>query len=429
MNKNRILLYTLCCLCLPLWGQGTAELIRQNPDLAGGIYFAYPGPTRPMTPAPKDYEPFYLSHYGRHGSRYLIADQDYKGIIDLFDDAHAQQALTAQGESVRERLHLIWKDAEGHGGDLSSLGVKQQRGIGERMFRNYPQIFAGNPQMTARSTTSVRCVLSMDALCERLKELNPSLQLTRESSNKYMNYLNYHTSRSNQYTSHNGSAYLQYQKYETAHTHGERMAHALFSDATFLRKKVDYNKLLWGLYWIAVDLQDVELDGMRIYDIFETQELIDLWSIYNYKNYMIDGPSPQSEGLLRGNGGHLLQNILDSADEAIQAGMNTATLRFGHDGNIIPLCALMRLEGCDGETLDDEKVMDVWKNFTMAPMGGNIQLVFFRHKKNKEDVLVKFLLNENEVHIPLATDKFPFYNWNDARTFFQQQIDLYNYDE
>lgn len=42
----------------------------------------------------------------------------------------------------------------------------------------------------------------------------------------------------------------------------------------------------------------------------------------------------------------LLENILDSADEVIKSGNNTATLRFGHDGNIISLVALLQLGVC-----------------------------------------------------------------------------------
>ena len=51
-------------------------------------------------------------------------------------------------------------------------------------------------------------------------------------------------------------------------------------------------------------------------------------------------------------------------------------------------------------------------------MAGNIQMVFFRNKKNPEDILVKFLLNEVETRIPVATDRFPFYAWSDVEAFY-----------
>ena len=56
--------------------------------------------------------------------------------------------------------------------------------------------------MSACATLVIRCVLSMDAFCERLKEFNPQLKIERESSNKYMPYLNFHTQEAMKFTSH-----------------------------------------------------------------------------------------------------------------------------------------------------------------------------------------------------------------------------------
>jgi hypothetical protein len=54
-------------------------------------------------------------------------------------------------------------------------------------------------------------------------------------------------------------------------------------------------------------------------------------------------------------------------------------------------------------------------------MASNVQIIFFKNKSN--DVIVKFMLNEREVHIPATTDKFPFYNWTDARAALQKILD------
>ena len=171
-----------------LYAQATREEIFNDIATTGGVYYAYPGPSGVQTKAPKGYEPFYISHYGRHGSRWLIADEDYVRVMEVFEKAHAAGALTDLGEDVRKRLDIVWADAKGHGGDLSPVGVKQQRGIAERMYQAFPEVFKGEPQMSARSTVVIRCVLSMDAFCERLKEFNPKMRIERESSNKYMDY-------------------------------------------------------------------------------------------------------------------------------------------------------------------------------------------------------------------------------------------------
>ena len=74
----------------------------------------------------------------------------------------------------------------------------------------------------------------------------------------------------------------------------------------------------------------------------------------------------------------LVENIMDSADAAIASGTNSATFRFGHDGNVIPLVGLLRLENCYNEESDPAKFYQAWCNFKMVPMAANVQIVFFR---------------------------------------------------
>ena len=45
--------------------QSAYDEIKADIDKAGGVYFMYPFDTPSATPAPKGYEPFYISHYGR----------------------------------------------------------------------------------------------------------------------------------------------------------------------------------------------------------------------------------------------------------------------------------------------------------------------------------------------------------------------------
>ena len=56
-------------------------------------------------------------------------------------------------------------------------------------------------------------------------------------------------------------------------------------------------------------------------------------------------------------------------------------------------------------------------------MAGNVQIVFFRNKKNADDVIVKFMLNERETSIPVDTDIAPFYHWNDVKAFYNEVLE------
>ena len=123
-------------------------------------------------------------HTRRHRARYLMGDGDYQWIIQLMTKADAVNGLTPLGKDVLQRLQLVWKETEGHGGDLTPLGVRQHQGIAERMSKNFPEVFRGKRQISARSTVVYRCAMSMVAFGDRLKGLNPQLDINYEMSEK-----------------------------------------------------------------------------------------------------------------------------------------------------------------------------------------------------------------------------------------------------
>lgn len=423
MNLKHILLgCMLWMVCMPLGAQTSREEMLATPEKTGGVYWAYPLDFGLQTPAPEGYKPFYISHYGRHGSRYLIADRDYKWLIDLFGEAHRAEALSGLGEDVYQRLLRVWAEAEGHGGDLTPLGVRQHRGIAERMFASFPEVFEGTPSISARSTVVLRCAMSMVAFGDRLKELNPGLQMTYEASPKYMDYLNYHTDESNRFTSSKDGPWVEeYRKFEEKHTRPDRLVASLFGDKRFILQKVNPKEVMWGLYWVASDMQNMETK-ISFYDLFEPEELFDLWQCINYRFYVGNANHAGGKGIVVANAKSLLRNILDSADEAIREGGRAATLRFGHDGNVIPLVALLQIENWNVAMSDPYELYKVWSDFKVVPMAANVQLVFFRPEKGKGDILVKILHNEQEVHIPVETDRFPFYRWEDVENFYRNLL-------
>lgn len=400
--------------------QTTREEMASDLNKTGGVYYAYPVSTSQNTPAPKGYKPFYISHYGRHGSRYLISDNDYTRMADIFHKAADAGALTPLGLDVMARIDSVIVEADGRGGDLSPLGVRQHRGIAERMVKAYPEVFKGETPVSARSTTVVRCVLSMDAFCERLKELNPKLKTTRESSGRYMKYLNYHSPESNAYTSSEWKE--QYRKFENAHTNPDRMIATLFSDASYVEKNVNPHDFMWGMYWLASGMQDIETD-LSFYDLFLADELFDLWQCFNYRFYACDSNYAGNRGLVVANAKPLLRNIIESADEAIKSDKPSVTLRFGHDGNLIPLAGILRLKDCYNSVDEPSEFYKHFTDYKIAPMAGNMQMIFFRDKTAPDaDVLVKFMLNERETSIPVQTDIYPFYRWNDVKHFYESEV-------
>ena len=176
-----------------------------TPEQAGSIYYAYPAPPSVHTPAPAGYEPFYISHYGRHGSRWMTADERYTEVICVFDSLYQCSGLTPLGMDVRQRLHKVWEDARGCSGSITPLGERQHREIAERMYHNFPQVFREDAFVDARSSTSLRCAMSMSYFTERLKELNPALHVERRAYYRYMDYIAYTSPEGEKFSSEKAS--------------------------------------------------------------------------------------------------------------------------------------------------------------------------------------------------------------------------------
>ena len=58
-------------------------------------------------------------------------------------------------------------------------------------------------------------------------------------------------------------------------------------------------------------------------------------------------------------------------------------------------------------------------------MAANVQFVFYR-KSGSDDILVKALLNEREVRLPVKSKLAPYYNWRDVEGYYRAKLDAYS---
>ena len=88
----------------PLFETSAKDEIAANRYLAGSNYLDYDRQLtdKALTPSPKGYEPYYMSHYGRHGSRWLIWEGEYTLPMNTLKSAREAitSALTVRAISV-----------------------------------------------------------------------------------------------------------------------------------------------------------------------------------------------------------------------------------------------------------------------------------------------------------------------------------------
>lgn len=393
MRKSFLMILLMACALLAQ---------AQTRQQMGGVYYAYPAPKKPVSVrAPEGYTPFYISHYGRHGSRWLPSDSRYIWVNQHFDD---ESNLTPLGKKVKGWLTQVWENAKGNGGKLTKLGEKQHRGIADRMAHNFPQIFAKGNHVQARSSVVDRCAKSMLAFTDELRQLQPSLDMDVKTDSADMAWI--------AYTSPEVKA-LENRTHIVAKVSPDRFLHQLFKDIT---KVDDPIKLMSEIHTIASSIQDVGLNFKSyprqiekgLYGLFTDEEFKAFYDANNLRMTICNGVYPTNERIPARSAISLWENVEAEADKALASDRPSATLRFGHDTSLYRLYSLMNMffarpDACcdtDAKMASYKKESDAMD--VVVPMAANLQLVFYKKKQwdrayPESNVLVRILCNERNV--------------------------------
>ena len=393
MRKSFLMILLMACALLAQ---------AQTRQQMGGVYYAYPAPQKPVSmKAPEGYTAFYVSHYGRHGSRWLPSDSRYTWVNHHFDD---ETNLTPLGKKVKGWLTQVWENAKGNGGKLTKLGEKQHRGIADRMAHNFPQIFAKGNHVQARSSVVDRCAKSMMAFTDELRQLQPSLDMDVKTDSADMAWI--------AYTSPEVKA-LENRTHIVAKVSPDRFLHQLFKDIT---KVDDPIKLMSEIHTIASSIQDVGLNFKSyprqiekgLYGLFTDEEFKAFYDANNLRMTICNGEYPTNERIPARSAISLWENVEAEADKALASDRPSATLRFGHDTSLYRLYSLMNMffarpDACcdtDAKMASYKKESDAMD--VVVPMAANLQLVFYKKKQwdrayPESNVLVRILCNERNV--------------------------------
>ena len=400
-------------------------------------YYAYPTPDAKYTKAPAGYKPFYLSHYGRHGSRFHQPSDHYHELYNTLAKADSLGKLTYLGKSLQDRAKYLDEYAAPRAGDLTQLGVAQHQGIAKRMVKNFPELFKNDAYVEAYASTSTRCVVSMAAFLEELRAQKPKLDIHQESGKYLMAFIS-PLDFGKIIGESNTPAWQKENEKLYSHVDPTRMMRAIFSDTNYIKKNVNAGELYSRIYEIGNSLQGSPEIEFNFDDLWTEAELAARWHAQNAWWYSVLGNNPFAKKQGLDNARPLLKNFLDVADKVIAADTakadktakpakkTTATLRFGHDTVIFPFVALLQLGTAGVETADMENLHKVYRDYEISPMAANVQFVFY--KKKGSPILVKIMLNEIEQTLPVTCDTAtvkncpaaPYYRWEDVRAYYSK---------
>ena len=402
---------------------GVREDFKANPKLSANNYQAYPTTGFPaLTSAPAGYEPFFINHYGRHGSRWLINEKKYTYPLQMLEKGERNGKLTRRGQEVLDVLRQVHSASKGRLGELSDIGAEQHQGIARRMYQNFPQVFKDGAPVVARSTVVIRCILSMQNEVDMLASLNPRLNITTDASQATMYYMNYSDSVVKPLRA---SMAEKRKECFNKWLNPKGMLKKLFSDQKFARDSIeDARQMMLYLMEVAGNMQSHhQFEQVNLYDVFSADDIYSVWRYNNASWYINSGETPLTQCRVDYMEANLLRNFIEDADRAITGDNPTpgASLRFGHESVVLPFCCLMGLNGADYRTTDLETLDQHWQSYKIFPMACNVQFVYFR-KAGSDDILMLPLLNEREATLPVPTDVAPYYHWSDVRDYFLDKL-------
>ncbi len=430
--KRFFLILSALCIATLAFAQSSREEIDAHPHLAMPTHSVYGGAYyfEPIAKAPKGYEPFYISHYGRHGSRYEARAKYTTELVNIFKIAEDNDLLTAKGKEVKAFIDKIHAAQIGHIGELTLVGAEQHKGIARRMYNRFKPVFKRGSIINSRSSTYTRCILSMAAFNEGLKECQPLVEthlFVSESDQKIIRPLDDVASDYNH--SSRGKHPQEWKGIQKAWLAKQDLSHAtsvVFTDidavcAHMGRDKSKGNGIITSIYKRLAFIQNLGWHDRSLIDsIFTPEERHILYKFDNHSLFCaFGGTSLPDSNRYFASMEFLVDDIIKYADLAIE-GKNSASadLRFGHDYHLLGLLAAINFNeipmDCDYKDID--KLAEEWRGYQFITMASNMQFVFYRSKKSA-DILVRILHNENDMTLPIESATAPFYKWEDVKNY------------
>lgn len=418
--KTKTLIAAILLLTIPSFlvaSQSARKMISENPHLALGNLYPYHPQDTSACRAPRGYEIFYLSHFGRHGSRYGTDSMEVVRLADKFLAYHEEGRLSERGEQLYQDILTIQRNSAGRFGSLSSLGAAEHRQIAARMARHYPQLFTPGKRIDSYSSHVQRVIDSRDNFISSLGACCPGLEIHMGCSKD--------DSRSAQEVFGRGLSQEQnalMKERQTANRVREKVLGnfdcSAFSSTIFTDPIDDGKTRRLMRSILSATKSCLCMDGNMpdITQYFSNDELYWTWWGMNLDWYLNHAETADNKGayaMAKGKG--IMEMVIEDALAVIDGRSDaSATLRFGHDGDINGIQSFLAMEGANASDL--ELIADQAKDFVNVRTAVNLQFIFCRNKKG--DVLVKVLRNEKETRLEgLRAHKGGFYRWEDLKAF------------
>lgn len=384
-----------------------------------GSLHPYPATVQSVA-APDSLQVVYLSHVGRHGSRYPAGSAHCLKLKRALMHADSLGTITPLGRELLTLTDRVISESSNRWGALDSLGIAEQRAIASRMYAQWPTLFNGTT-VSALSSYSPRSMMSMYSFVHQLDRLNNKTEFittTGRMNSPLMRPFDVDKDYI-EFTREKAWAPA-YDEYFNATCPLTAIGRVLGRDYPYGDTDAARDLAITE-YYVVAGLPAMQMpSAMQKY--FDQQEANALWSCFNLRQYLQRTATTVSS-VPADIASQLVLNIINKAD-AFFEGTNPATvdLRFGHAETVMPLVSLIHLPDCYYLTNYFDTVAQHWRDWQVVPMAANVQFIFF--KTAKGNIYVRTDLNEAPTTL-IPNDSRIYVPWGEARAYLMRCIPLH----
>ncbi|MBR4775570.1 MAG: histidine-type phosphatase [Bacteroidales bacterium] len=403
---KRLICFFLGAVLLICSAASAEQFPPQEPDRWGVNTHCYEFRPETDTPAPAGYKPVYLSHYGRHGSRTGMKVGDtYERVLSALEQAE----LTPEGDSLLSEVRQVASCHDGMDGRLTRVGEAEQHELGRRIYERYRPVFRnGSKRVRVELSTVPRSIVSGMCFVQTLTSLQPDLQFSFDTGEKFFAYINNTSSK----PARAKITALRDSLNALTVSDGEEFCRRVFKDPaaglSLIGDPDEFQHLVWKC------AGEGKASGVQA-DMFRhlPESVVRKWWADEIRNlYLCHGNSLEYGAERMELAKPLIRVMMNQAQEALTKGTVCADLKFGHDYPLIATAGWFGLEGV-GDRLGWKDLPDAWSDPMNIPFATNLQMVFYRNRKG--DVLVKFVYNGRERHLrDLTAVSGPYYRWDEV---------------
>lgn len=392
-----------------------------NPTQCEGSLTPYPTSITPVS-VPDSLIPLYISHVGRHGSRYPASSAHCQKLKEALENAKQIGTITKLGNDLLDLTNNIMEKSTNKWGALDSLGMAEQRSIATRMMKNFPSVFKEGGAVNALCSYSPRSMMSMYSFMHQMDRLNNKLEYSTSAGRKF-SYLMRPFDTNRDYIEFREDDLWKpaYDEYFEEFCPITPITKVLGRDYPFGDTNAARDLSLTE-YYVLAGLQAMEMKS-EMSKYFTADEMNALWSCFNLRQYL-QRSSTTVSSVPADIASDLVLDIITRADQAIEGQNSTvADLRFGHAETVLPLISILRLPGCYYLTNYFDTVGKNWRDFSIVPMAANVQFILMKHSKTGK-WYVRIDLNEKPVSL-IPGDSRIYIPWGEARRYMMDCVPIY----